>query len=71
MLEIIINKVLFMVLIMSCLNIARHTYYFIQAWVKSNSENPEKYIVNNKSLWILSVSIAYVLTTMFFGVSIN
>lgn len=70
MLEVIINKVLFIVLVMSCLNVARHTYYFIQAWVKSNSENPEKYIVNNKSLWILSASIAYVITAIFFGVSI-
>lgn len=70
MLEIIINKVLFMILIMSWLNVARHTYYFIQAWVKSDSENPEKYIVNNKSLWILSASIAYIFTAIFFGVSI-
>jgi hypothetical protein len=70
MLEVIINKVLFIVLVMSCLNVARHAYYFIQAWVKSNSENPEKYIVNNKSLWILSASIAYVITAIFFGVSI-
>jgi hypothetical protein len=70
MLEVIINKVLFIVLVMSCLNVTRHAYYFIQAWVKSNSENPEKYIVNNKSLWILSASIAYVITAIFFGVSI-
>lgn len=70
MLEIIINKVLFMILIMSWLNVVRHTYYFIQVWVKSDSENPEKYIVNNKSLWILSASIAYIFTVIFFGVSI-
>jgi hypothetical protein len=70
MLDIIINKILFMILIMSCLNVARHTYYFIQVWVKSNSENPEKYIVNNKSLWILSVSIAYIFSAIFFGTSI-
>lgn len=55
---------------MSCLNVSRHTYYFIQAWVKSNSENPEKYKVNNKSLWILSASIGYIFTAIFLGISL-
>jgi hypothetical protein len=70
MTELIINKILFMILIMSCLNVSRHTYYFIQAWVKSNSENPEKYKVNNKSLWILSASIGYIFTAIFLGISL-
>jgi hypothetical protein len=70
MIELIINKILLMVLIMSCLNVIRHGYYFIQAWVKSDSENPEKYTVKNKSLWILSLSIAYIFTSIFLGVQI-
>ena len=70
MLVSLINKLLLMVLTMACLNVIRHTYYFIQAWVKSDSETPEKYRVSDKSLWILSFSIGYILTSIFYGVFI-
>lgn len=65
MLNEMLNKVRYILLIMSILNIVRHLYYFIQAWVKSDSENPEKYKVSTVSLWILSISIAYFLTFWF------
>lgn len=65
MLNEMLNKVPYILLIMSILNIVRHLYYFIQAWVKSDSENPEKYKVSTVSLWILSISIAYFLTFWF------
>jgi len=65
MLNEMLNKVPNILLIMSILNIVRHLYYFIQAWVKSDSENPEKYKVSTVSLWILSISIAYFLTFWF------
>lgn len=70
MVTAIINKVLLMILIMSVLNVVRHTYYFIQAWVKSDSETPEKYKVNNKSLWILSMAIGYIVSSIIYGVYI-
>lgn len=66
-----LNKVLLILLFMSILNVVRHLYYFIQAWVKSDTENPIKYKVSNSSLWILSASIAYVLTTIVSGLLIN
>tara|TARA_R110000822_G_scaffold302027_2_gene426126 strand:- start:193 stop:360 length:168 start_codon:yes stop_codon:yes gene_type:complete len=55
---------------MSCLNIIRHTYYLIQAWVASTEENPIKYRVDEKSLWILSISIGYVLSEIINGIYI-
>ena len=61
MLVSIINRLLLMVLIMACLNVIRHLYYFIQAWVRSDSDNPVRYVLNNKSLYMLSVSLAYVI----------
>jgi len=70
MLEILINKVMLMLLFMSILNIIRHFYYFIQAWVKSDTENPQKYLLNNGSLWLLSLSIGYTLVAIFSGVYI-
>jgi hypothetical protein len=71
MLVLIINKVLLMVLVMACLNTFRHTYYFIQVWLKSDSESPEKYKVSNKSLWILSIAIGYIISTIIYGVFIK
>lgn len=60
-----------MVLVMACLNTFRHAYYFIQAWLKSDSESPEKYKVSNKSLWILSIAIGYIISTIIYGVFIK
>lgn len=71
MLLSLVNKILIILLLMSILNVIRHTYYFIQAWFKSDSERPEKYKLTNKSLWVLSISIAYIISTIFNGVLIN
>lgn len=67
----IVNKILMVLFFMSLLNIIRHIYYFIQVWVKSNNDNPEKYRLTNNSLWILALSIAYLLTTIFNGLVIS
>ena len=66
----ILNKILTIVFFMSLLNVVRHTYYFIQAWVKSSSESPQKYILSGSSLWVLSLSLAYVLCTIFNGITL-
>lgn len=67
MLVALINKLLLTILVMACLNVFRHAYYFIQAWLKSDSESPEKYKVSNKSLWVLSLAIGYIVSTMIYG----
>ena len=66
----ILNKILLVLLFMSSLNVFRHGYYFIQAWAKSTSEAPEKYRLDSNSLWVLGMSIAYILTSIFGGVYI-
>jgi hypothetical protein len=70
MLITLVNKLLLLVLVMSCLNTVRHFYYFMQAWIKSDSDNPEKYKVSNSSLWILSLSMGYIITSIIYGVII-
>lgn len=52
-----------LVFFMALLNVIRHAYYLIQAWIASTEEQPIKYRLNNTSLWILSFSLAYVITT--------
>ena len=66
----ILNKILLIVLVMSSLNVTRHLFYFAQAWMNSDSENPQKYRISNTSLWILSVSIAYVITSILTGINL-
>jgi hypothetical protein len=71
MLVSIINKFLLTFLVMTCLNLIRHLYYFIQVWLKSDEEeSPEKYKISNTSLWVLSISIGYVIMCIFNGVFI-
>jgi hypothetical protein len=55
---------------MSCLNVIRHTYYFLQAGLTSTEEEPKKYRISKISLTLLSISIAYVLSVFFTGITI-
>jgi hypothetical protein len=66
----ILNKILLILFFMSCLNILRHAYYFIQAVVTSSEEEPKKYRITNVSLYLLGISIAYILSTIFTGITI-
>lgn len=70
MLTEIINKVLFIIFFMACLNSIRHTYYFIQAWFTSTPEAPVKYKISNKALYLLAASIAVILSAIFTGIKI-
>ena len=71
MLLTIINKLLLVVFIMTCVNIIRHGYYFVQAWLTSEGDNPQKYIIKPTSLWVLSCSIGYFLASLFVGIFIK
>jgi hypothetical protein len=42
----------------------------MQAWLKSDSETPEKYKVTDKSLWVLTFSMSYIITSILYGVFI-
>jgi hypothetical protein len=70
MLQDILNKIFLILFFMSISNVIRHMYYFIQAWVKSNGDRPEKYVITNNSLWVLSMSLAYVITSIINGICI-
>jgi hypothetical protein len=65
-----LNKILIVLFFLSCLNTIRHGYYFIQTWFTSTDETPIKYRLTNTSLFLLGVSIAYILTTIFTGIKI-
>lgn len=71
MLVDILNRILVTAFILSCLNTARHGYYVIQAFLTSTEEAPMKYRVSKMSLFLLGVSIAYILSVIFTGIKLN
>lgn len=73
MLVEIINKILIMLFFISALNVSRHIYYFIQTYIKMFDNTEEvafKYILKPKSLFLLCISLAYLLTSAFTGIKI-
>lgn len=66
----ILNKFLVILFFVSLLNTFRHGYYFIQTWYTSTEETPIKYKLTNTSLFLLGMSIAYILTTIFTGIKL-
>lgn len=66
----ILNKIFMVFFFMSCLTTIRHTYYFIQSFLTSTDEEPVKYKVSNISLVFLCLSIAYILSVFFTGITI-
>lgn len=66
----ILNRLFVVVFFMSCLNTIRHAYYFTQAFLVSTEEEPIKYKVSDISLYLLCISIAYILSTIFTGIKL-
>jgi hypothetical protein len=68
------NKILMICFFLSCLNTLRHGYYFIQAYLlylSPNEETPVKYRLSNTSLILLGISIAYILSSLFTGITLK
>jgi hypothetical protein len=65
-----LNKLLMVLFFLSCLNTLRHIYYFIQSFLISNDENVVRYRLDKKSLFLLGVSISYILTVAFKGINL-
>ena len=65
-----LNKLLMLFFFISLLNTVRHAYYFIQTWFTSTEETPVKYKLTSTSLFLLGVSISYILTVIFTGIKL-
>jgi hypothetical protein len=70
MISIISNKLLLVVFFLCILNVIRHSYFFVQAIVKSTEEEQLKYKLSQKGLFLLGLSLSYILTTLFTGIQI-
>ena len=65
----IINKILLVVFITAIANLCWHIFYAIQAWIKNDEQNT-KYILTPRSLFLLGLSVAYVLTSIITGINL-
>lgn len=63
MIEVLINKILFVLFFMSLLNIFRHIWKVFT--ILRNDDVPNKYELSKQELIFLGLSVAYVLTTFF------
>jgi ABC-type proline/glycine betaine transport system permease subunit len=66
----ILNKILFLLFFLSCLNVIRHTFYILRGVKKSDEEVANKYVLTKKELFLLGLSIAYILTCVFTGITL-
>lgn len=68
----ILNKVLVTVYILSCLNIIRHLYKLFASWVSTEGSGEEtiRYVLEPTKLLIVGLSIAYVISGIFTGITL-
>ena len=66
----ILNRLFVVLFMLSCINVIRHAYYFIQAVVTSTEEEPKKYKIPKLQLNLLGISIAYILSVLITGITI-
>jgi len=65
MIILLINKILLMIFVISVLNIGKNVYNAIREWSKEG-----KFEITSKGIWMLALSIAFIIMTMFTGFSI-
>ena len=65
------NQILMILFFLSCLTTLRHGYYFIQTFLSSTEETPVKYRISKISLILLGISIAYILSSLFTGITLK
>jgi hypothetical protein len=66
----IVNKLLYILYFLSIADVVRTTFFLIGSFTKSNSETPEKFILTNRQLILLGLSIAYIFSTFFTGIKL-
>ena len=68
MIEILLNKVLFVLFFLSILNVLKHGFEIIRRVIQQDI--PEKYVLDKTQLVLLGLSISFIITSVFTGVEI-
>lgn len=67
MTEFLLNKILLITFILSVFNCLKHVWGLV---TKLREEIPSKYEISNKERFLLGLSFAYILTSIFTGIQI-
>jgi len=70
MIIFLINKILIVLYLLSCLTTLRHMYYFIQAYIKTTPENQIQYKISKNALLFLAISISYIVSGLFLNIKL-
>lgn len=65
MIDLILNKIIFMLFFLSLCNVVRHSFLF---FLKISDQ--EKYKISNMALFYLGLSISMILTSIFTGIKL-
>lgn len=65
MFEFVLNKILLITFIMSVFNCLKHLWYVINGL---REEIPSKYEITKKERFLLGLSLAYIITSVFTGI---
>jgi hypothetical protein len=65
---ILLNKILTLLLFLSILNIVKEGVSFTWNWVGKSS--PERWVIRSKDIFLLGLSISYILSCIFNGVTL-
>ena len=63
------NFILVLFYVFAWLNVIRHFYYLLQAWIRSESEEPIQYMLTPNQLFLLGLSLSYVITGILCGIT--
>ncbi len=65
--EFLLNKVLLVIFIMCTFNCLKHIWGVINGL---REEIPNKYVISNRERFLLGLSLAYIISTVFTGIQI-
>lgn len=66
----VFNKALMIMYVLCTLNVIRHMYAFIQAWIETTPDNPVTMDMSDREKFYLGLSLAYVISGIIMGITI-
>jgi len=66
----ILNKVFYLLFFLSIATVARTSFFLVGSFIKSDTETPEKFRLTSRQLLLLGLSMAYIISTFFTGITI-
>jgi hypothetical protein len=67
---IILNKILVILFVFAWVNILRHGFFTFLAWKRNADEKQDEYVISQRGLFLLGLSIAYVVTSIITGINL-